>query len=326
MLTQTLEKERQEWRAQKHTLPETYAQMVEMEKQKYAAWRAQLEAERVKLEQDMEAERNRLDAELHRVNERQTRIEQQTQDRLMKELDGLAKERDRLESQRMDLMTKNETERARMKQEQHVQQEQKNQLEAQRLAFVEEYSRFQAEKLLFEEQRTAVLEQHALIDQKKHQVMALGQDTFEKTERLAHQMADYDRVKAELDMLRRTHHDMERTHETEKYELQKRLESVHHLRHSLETMSHQMKHDKLLLDQERRQSRHVLHGATQLERLLKCQVRLQSPVQHNNNNQMETKDMELRMEEHDPRVAQQTLNQWLQQHQRDDRHRHRGRR
>ena len=60
-----------------------------------------------------------------------------------------------------------------------------------------------------------------------------------------------------------------------------------------------MKHDKLMLDQERRESRKVLQGATQLERLLKCQMRIQEP----NSNQID----------HDPTSAtQRRLNQWLQ--------------
>lgn len=237
----------------------------------------------MKLERDLRNERTRCQQEVERMEGRNRRSEDQFQERLEKELAALRKERETIESERIDLLENVAKQNLRMEQERGSIEEMKKSLEGKRLKFVEENAGFKAEKTLFEDKYSNLHEREDALERKKQELMDLGRETLEKTQHFATQSADYQRTKTELEVLRRTHHEMELAHSREKQEMQQQMDHVSQLQKTLGAMSHQLKHEKLLISKERSESRQVLDSANRLERLLTCQANLTETSWRNTN-------------------------------------------
>ena len=249
-------------------MPTTFQLQVTAAKERLLDVERQLAETTTTFKTDRASDLERLNQEKQMMIQSLADTETRTSQRLNTELDKVQIERDALEVQRMHLLEANTTFQARMHTERKEGDALHERLTLNRIELTEKTAEFNARELLFHEKVENHAENCRLLELKKTQLLTLGKNTLESSEKIARQTKDYETLTQQLSDLQLEHQQLLQQHSRDTQATQVYDQEAKKMKDTYEKLAQGVHTEKLSVAKERLRSRQLLCQAQMYERLV----------------------------------------------------------
>ncbi|KAL7680249.1 hypothetical protein Plhal304r1_c068g0156471 [Plasmopara halstedii] len=258
---QALVEEAEARRIERQTLPEFHQRAVEAEKERFHRLEAIFNKQINELESRAAQDILIHTAELARANEAKHLAEQRAERRIHDEVDRIAREREAVDEQRRELLASLVRTNARFDEERGKMEARSCELDARQSKLADECAELKSRTKYIEQRSRHLEESEVLVERRRTELAAVGRETLERSYALARRGQEFADAIAERDKLRCAVKDL--TARLEQSEL--RAMTLEQNREKLETAAYALEQERLIVAQQRVQSRYLLDSARKLE-------------------------------------------------------------